>query len=165
MTVHFYCVVRISLHSIQLTEICQKWIWALHKKGFIQLAIRLLEMSKPDTNITLYFSGTNHLSRRIIRLVTTRWVTSIVSLCINTSKQTDDPFIKLYKSIKIHYYVWKQKRITINALRLFTRAKNCSQVFFIFGILNKVMFNLCYLFQLFALYPLCYKHFCFVFLY
>ena len=162
MTVHFYCVVRISLHSTQLTEICQKWIRALHKKGFIQFAIRLLEMSKPDTNITLYFSGTNHLSRRIIRLVTTRWVTSIVSLCINTSNRQ---MILSLNYIKIHYYVWKQKRITINALKLFTRAKNCSQVFFIFGILNKVMFNLCYLFRLFALYPSCYKHFCFVFLY
>ena len=44
----------------------------------------------------LYFSGTNYLSRRIIRLVTTERVTSIVSLCINTSKQTDHPFIKLF---------------------------------------------------------------------
>ena len=89
MTAHFYCVIRISLRSIQLIEIYARngserftkkvsFSWRRHLERCRNLTPTGIMKKLHDW--PLYFSATNHLSRRIIRLVTMAQATCIVLL-------------------------------------------------------------------------------------
>ena len=69
LTMHFYCVIRISLQSIQLTEIDAR----NESESFTR---------KVSFSWRRHLEGCRNLSRRIIRLVSTRRAKSTVNLSI-----------------------------------------------------------------------------------